>query len=157
MPEEINQNSLFAPVDMKDPASSTVIQAPTLDKNEIKYKIDKLSLLLIISGIIESILPAYIIFSIIPQVVHLSEVVNLPLYNPFSSYVLMGLIASISFIQILYGLVLILRNTETISPKYKLIAVSLFTIGVITLVIIFPAATIFGIINPINELKNSMK
>jgi hypothetical protein len=160
MEERSQLLSVFVNEEKQEGIDQDILEPPVPDTDDLtkkQDKQDKLPHLLIISGIIESILPAYVLFAIIPQIAKLSEAQKIPGYNPYTSYMLMGLILSVSSIQIVYGILIKDQDKKTLSPNYKKLAIIFFIFGLVTFIIIFPAATIFGIINPANNLIMSSK
>lgn len=113
---------------------------------------------LIILGVLESIQPFIMVFTVMPQLAKLYEDLNATGYSPTMSYGFVGTIIVIALAQIVYGVMLMSKEKSTglLLETQKKVAKILFVIGVIAAVISIPIM-IISVIAPIYNLTNSIK
>lgn len=116
-----------------------------------------LPLILIILGILESIQPLTMIFTVIPRLSKLYQNLNISGYNPIMSYGLIGAIVLIALMQIIYGVMLMSKqkSTGSLIEIQKKVAKILLIIGVAVTVISAPIM-IGYVITPIYKLTNDI-
>lgn len=95
-------------------AKTFVIHEQPISREEYvqiqQTKRSHLPLILIILGVLESIWPLIMVFTVIPRLSNLYQNLNIGGYNPIMSYGLVGLIVLIALAQIIYGVVLISKQ-----------------------------------------------
>ena len=115
-------------------------------------------LILIIVGILESIQPGAMIFTVIPQLATLNKNLNNTSYNPIISYGLIGIILLFALAQIVYGVMLFIKQkqTGTLDAKQKKIAKVLLIAGIVATFANVPIA-IISVLTPIYNVSKAIQ
>ena len=150
---------------MDDNNSSTISspQQPLTAQNadesvSANNKKSSMPLILIIVGILESIQPGAMIFTVIPQLATLNKNLNNTSYNPIISYGLIGIILLFALAQIVYGVMLFIKQkqTGTLDAKQKKIAEVLLIAGIVATFANVPIA-IISVLTPIYNVSKAIQ
>lgn len=133
-------------------------QPVTREEFETLQKHSNLPLVLIVTGIIESILPISLMVFIIPQLTKFYQNLDATGFNPVVGYSLVGLVIALALTQIVFGIICMKKQKrgEYLDVRHKDIAKILVIAGAVAIAIIIPVM-ILSILVPLYSALNSIQ
>ncbi len=133
-------------------------QPITKDRFEAQQRKSNLPLVLIATGIIESIFPLSIAIFIIPQLIKFYESLDTTGFNPAAGYGLVGLVIALALVQISFGIIFMKeqKRNGSLAEKHEEIAKILVIASIVLTAVLIPAM-IISILGPLYSALHSLQ
>ena len=133
-------------------------QPITKDEFETQQKQSNLPLVLILTGVLELILPVSIAIFIIPQLTKLYGNLNTTGFNSTFSYGFVGLMIALALMQILFGIIFMKeqKRNGSLAEKHEEIAKILVIAGIVLTAVLIPVM-ITSILGPLYSALHSIQ